>query len=59
MRSSTRNLMIGMFHEMKGTVKAAVGNTMNNRWMAFSGHVERIGGKARTNFGRVERACGW
>jgi hypothetical protein len=59
MRASTKNLMWGRFHIMKGSLRVTLGNTFNRRWTSFSGRVERTGGFVQSNFGRMERVCGW
>jgi hypothetical protein len=59
MRASTRNLIMGMFHTVRGTARVALGNGLSRRRMMFSGHVERVGGKMQSTFGRIERVCGW
>jgi uncharacterized protein YjbJ (UPF0337 family) len=59
MRASTRNLIMGTFHKMRGTVRATLGNGFNSRRVAFSGRVERVGGIVQSKFGRMERICGW
>ena len=58
MRASTRNLIWGTFHKMRGTIRATLGNGLRSRRVAFSGHVERVGGIVQSNFGRMERFCG-
>ena len=59
MRASTKNLLLGRFHRMRGSVRATVGNSLNMRRLWFTGHMERLGGTARMNFGRMERGLGW
>jgi hypothetical protein len=50
MRASTRNLIKGTFHKMRGSVRTMV---------AFSGRVEQVGGKMRVRFGKTQRLFGW
>jgi hypothetical protein len=59
MRASTKNLILGRFHRMRGSVRVTVGSNLKWRRVAFSGHMERLGGMARMNFGRMERVLGW
>lgn len=59
MRASTKNLVNGKFHEVKGSVKTAFGSAMNSRRLAISGQIERVGGIVQSNFGRVEKVLGW
>ena len=58
MRASTRNLILGAFHKMRGAVRTTLGNGLNSRRTAFSGRVERVGGIVQSKFGRMERFCG-
>jgi hypothetical protein len=50
MRASTRNLIKGTFHKMRGSVRTT---------MALSGRIERVGGIVRVKFGRTQRLFGW
>jgi uncharacterized protein YjbJ (UPF0337 family) len=58
MKASTRNLIKGTFHKVKGSVRATLGNSLNSRRAALSGNVERVGGIVQSNFGRIEKICG-
>jgi hypothetical protein len=59
MRASTKNVLVGTYHKMRGSVRTTVGNTLSSRRRAFSGRVERAGGIMQVKFGRVERLFGW
>jgi uncharacterized protein YjbJ (UPF0337 family) len=59
MRASTKNLWGGKYHEVKGSVKTAMGNTVNSRRMVINGHIERVGGIFRANVGKFEKVFGW
>jgi uncharacterized protein YjbJ (UPF0337 family) len=59
MRASTKNILYGKFHEVKGNFRATVGNTVSSRKLALYGNVERLGGIMQWRFGRVERVLGW
>ena len=59
MRASTKHMMMGRFCRMRGNVKVAVGNGLNRRRLMFTGHMERLNGMFRMNFGRMERLLGW
>ena len=59
MRASTKNLMMGTFHKMKGSVRTTLGSGFNSRRVAFSGWVERAGGVMQVKFGRTQRFFGW
>lgn len=58
MKESTKNKVEGKFHEVKGSIKAAVGNAVNNPRVAVAGHTEKIAGKAQANLGKVEEKLG-
>ncbi len=59
MKASTKNRVMGTYHEMKGGFKATIGSTLNSRRVAFSGRVERIGGSMQATYGRFQRFLGW
>lgn len=50
MRASTRNLIMGTFHKMRGGLRTTMG---------LSGRIERVGGMMRVTFGRTQRRLGW
>lgn len=58
MKKSSKDKAKGKFHEVKGTVKQKVGRATKNRTMEAEGIGERLGGKARTKIGQVEKALG-
>jgi hypothetical protein len=59
MRASTKNILYGKYHEVRGSFRSTIGNTVNSRRMAYFGHAERLGGIVQWRFGRVERVFGW
>jgi hypothetical protein len=59
MRASTKNMIMGRFCRMNGNVKVTVGKGLNWRRLWFNGHMDRLNGMVRMNFGRMERVFGW
>jgi uncharacterized protein YjbJ (UPF0337 family) len=58
MKGSTKDRMEGKFHEVKGSIKAAVGNATHNPSMSFGGHTEKIAGKAQEKLGKAQKSLG-
>ena len=58
MRASTRYIVNGKYHEVKGSFRNLLGNSVSSRRLALSGQVERIGGIMQWRFGRIGRAFG-
>ena len=58
MKQSTKDAAKGAFHEVKGSVKEAVGRVTDNSDVAAEGQNERIGGKIQKKIGQVEKVFG-
>ena len=58
MKASTKNRLEGTYHEIKGTVKEAVGKTVNSPRVAIAGHVEKAAGIVQTKVGKAEKIIG-
>jgi len=58
MRVSTRFMVRGIFHEMRGKVKEMVGSVCSNRKLGAKGTFERITGKMQRKVGKVQGMCG-
>jgi uncharacterized protein YjbJ (UPF0337 family) len=58
MNPSTQDRAEGKIHEIKGTIKEAVGKATNNSELEAEGNVEKNSGKIQGVIGRVEKAIG-
>lgn len=58
MKASTKNRLGGTFRKMRGTVKVAIGRTVNRRRIALTGHVDKTAGLIQVKFGSVQRILG-
>lgn len=58
MKPSTQDHAEGKLHEVKGTVKEAVGKMTNDRDLEVSGNAEKKAGKVQKWIGRVEKVVG-
>ena len=56
MKPGTKNKIAGNVHEMKGTVKAKVGELTNNPGLEAEGVAEEIAGKVQTKVGQMQKA---
>lgn len=59
MRTSTRHMAKGMFHEVRGMAKKIVGRMIANRALGAKGRIERLAGKMQRKVGKVEGMCGF
>jgi uncharacterized protein YjbJ (UPF0337 family) len=58
MKGSTRNLVEGKFHEVKGEVKEAFGKAVSSPKVAIEGRAEKIAGKVQGTFSKIEKTVG-
>jgi uncharacterized protein YjbJ (UPF0337 family) len=58
MRGSTKNLVEGKFHEVKGGVKEAFGKAVSSPKVAIEGRAEKIAGKVEETFGKIKKTVG-
>jgi len=58
MKASTKDQMEGKFHEVKGSIKAAVGNALHSPKVSLAGHTEKIAGKAQEKMGHAQKSLG-
>jgi uncharacterized protein YjbJ (UPF0337 family) len=58
MKGSTRNLVEGKYHEVKGEVKAAIGKAVSSPKVALQGQAEKIAGKVQKTLSKVKKAVG-
>jgi uncharacterized protein YjbJ (UPF0337 family) len=58
MRPSTEDQVKGKLHEVKGTIKEAVGEATTDPKLEISGIVEKHAGKVQQIIGRAEKAVG-
>ncbi|KAF0221918.1 MAG: CsbD family [Geobacteraceae bacterium] len=58
MRGSTKNLVAGKYHAVKGEVKEAFGKAVNSPKVALEGRAEKIAGKVQEKFGKIKKAVG-
>jgi len=58
MKPSTEDKVQGKIHEVKGTIKEAVGKTTNDPDTEVSGNAEKNTGKIQNLVGHVEKAVG-
>ena len=52
---STNDQIKGALHEVKGAVKAKVGQAANNPTLEAEGHDERLTGKVQRKVGQIEK----
>jgi len=55
MKPSTQDQLEGKLHEVKGKVKEAAGQIVNNPDLEAEGTVEKIGGKIQNKAGQIEK----
>jgi uncharacterized protein YjbJ (UPF0337 family) len=55
MKDSVKNEVAGNAHEVKGSVKQAVGHVTGNPKVEADGQQEKIAGKVQKKIGQVER----
>ena len=58
MKLSTKYQAKGMFHVVKGTVKAIAGKISSNTTLGIKGKLERIAGKVQRKIGKAQGLCG-
>jgi len=58
MRGSTKNLVHGKFHEVKGEVKEYIGKAVNSPKVTLEGRTEKIAGKVEEKLGKIKKAAG-
>jgi uncharacterized protein YjbJ (UPF0337 family) len=58
MKPSTKDQIEGKLHEVKGTIKEAVGEATTDPNLEISGNVEKQAGKVQQIIARVEKAVG-
>jgi len=56
MKPSTKDLIEGSLHEVKGKVKEKVGQVTNNPTIRAKGKFENLAGKIQKKVGQVEKA---
>jgi len=54
MKSSTNDKIKGSFHEVKGTITAAVGKGTNDRTLKAEGKAEKKAGKVQQQIGHAK-----
>lgn len=59
MKASTKSKAKGLFHEVRGSVKALVGSMSSNTALGVKGKLERITGKVERRIGKVQGKCGF
>jgi uncharacterized protein YjbJ (UPF0337 family) len=55
MKPSTKDLIEGNLHEVKGKVKEKVGQVTNNPTLRAKGRVENLAGKIQKKVGQIEK----
>lgn len=58
MKPSTRDAAAGTFHEIKGKVKAAVGQASSRPALTREGQAEAVAGKVQRKIGQVKKVMG-
>ncbi|MFO7675659.1 MAG: CsbD family protein [bacterium] len=58
MKSSTRDEAEGRVHNVRGSIKEAVGKVIGNRKLRRKGKAEKRAGKAQAKVGQVKRVLG-
>ena len=54
MKSSTKDLIKGKFHEVKGRVKEKAGQVVNDPDLKSEGQSENLAGKVQKKIGKIE-----
>jgi uncharacterized protein YjbJ (UPF0337 family) len=55
MKTGTQNQLDGKLHEVKGNIKATVGQAINNQDLEAKGKAEALAGKLQKKVGQVEQ----
>jgi uncharacterized protein YjbJ (UPF0337 family) len=58
MKDSTKDRMEGKFHEVKGSINAAVGNAVHCPSVSLAGHTDKIAWKAQEKLGKAQKTIG-
>jgi uncharacterized protein YjbJ (UPF0337 family) len=58
MKASTKDRLEGKYHEIKGTVKVAIGKAVNSPRVAIAGRVEKAAGIVQVKVGKAEKVIG-
>jgi uncharacterized protein YjbJ (UPF0337 family) len=58
MKSSTKDQVEGVFHEMRGSVKELAGKLCDNPKLKAEGVVEKAAGKTQEKFGQIKKVLG-
>jgi len=58
MKNSTKDQVEGKLHELKGSIKEAVGKISDNPKLEGEGTGEKIAGKVQGKVGQVEKVLG-
>jgi len=58
MKGSTKDMVEGKFHEIKGKIKEIVGETVNSPKLAIEGRNEKIAGFVQEKFGKAKKTVG-
>lgn len=58
MKSSARDTREGKLHEVKGSIKEAVGKAAGNRKLERKGKAEKRAGKVQEKVGQVKKVLG-
>lgn len=58
MKSSTKDNVEGKFHQMKGAVKEATGDLIDNPKLEVEGINEKIDGKIQQDIGKIKKKFG-
>jgi uncharacterized protein YjbJ (UPF0337 family) len=58
MKSGNRDKLEGKAHQIKGTIKEAVGRTIENTEMEAEGKVENLDGKVQVMVGDIKKTVG-
>lgn len=58
MRGSTKNLVAGTYHKVKGEVKETLGKAVKSSRVALEGRVEKIAGTVEVKVGKIKKAVG-
>jgi uncharacterized protein YjbJ (UPF0337 family) len=58
MKSSTKDQVAGMIHELKGKAKETVGRVTNSPHLKSKGTAEKVSGSIQKKVGQVEKVLG-
>jgi uncharacterized protein YjbJ (UPF0337 family) len=58
MKPSTKDQLVGQFHEAKGKAKEQVGKITGNPKLEAEGQDEKVGGAVQTKVGEIKRVFG-